>query len=198
MGFKYAVRNWVEYRQLPDLVEQDFHWVGDDSAGSYHENMQTVLAVALNGLIAAQAAGKKYVLFTHGGSTSRPGMTTSRSQVRKLMGSKEATPYIIRRECIHQSTVFVAAIRPLKTDGKKFGTAPSIEQDLLLALARAEQAPPKVRLQSLVAAWARRQMESNPCQSCGAAVNYYVAKLCRNNTAQYGGNIYCLDCQQKM
>src|ERR1035437_9916430 len=53
-------------------------------------------------------------MFLHGWSTSRPGNTTSRSQVRKLMQSKESTPYIVRRDCIQHDTVFVAAIRPLK------------------------------------------------------------------------------------
>ncbi|PUA19500.1 hypothetical protein [Glaciimonas sp. PCH181] len=117
MKFKYGIRNWVEYRELlPDLVEVDFHWSEEKITRLYHENMQEVWDVALDSLITAQAAGKKYIMFTHGGSTSGLGKTTSRSQVRKLMRSKEATPYIIRRECIEQSTVFVAAIRPLKSD----------------------------------------------------------------------------------
>lgn len=117
MKFEYGSRNWVEYRELlPDLVETDFHWSEEKTTGLYHENMQKIWDVALASLITAQAAGKKYVMFTHGGSTSGLGKTTSRSQVRKLMRSKDATPYIIRRECIEQSTVFVAAIRPLKSD----------------------------------------------------------------------------------
>jgi hypothetical protein len=115
MAFKYQVRNWVEYRKLPNLIEQDFHWMQEERTGDYYENMQAVWEVALRTLIEAQQQGKSYVLFTHGWSTSRIGKTTARSQVRKLMRSKEATPYVIRRDCIEHSSVFVAAIRPMKS-----------------------------------------------------------------------------------
>ncbi len=53
-----------------------------------------------------------YVLITHWSSTSCPGKTTARSQVRKLMSSKDSTPYISRSECIQHEAVFVEAIRP--------------------------------------------------------------------------------------
>ena len=114
MTFKYGILNWVEYRKWPDLVERDFHWMNEPNTGLYHENMEAVWNSALQALIDAQKNGKKFVLFTHGGSTSRMGKTTSRSQVRKLMRSPAATPYIVRRDCIEQDTVFVAAIRQLK------------------------------------------------------------------------------------
>lgn len=115
MAFNYEVGDWVKYRDLPNLIERDFHWMHEDRTGLYHENMQAVWDVALRTLKEAQQHGKCYVLFTHGWSTSRIGKTTARSQVRKLMRSKEATPYIIRRDCIEHSSVFVAAIRPLKS-----------------------------------------------------------------------------------
>lgn len=108
--------DWVSFRKLPNVVEVDFHWTGQEPAGNYWENMQAVWDTALKSLIDAQQAGKQYVLFTHGHSTSRIGKTTSRSQVRKLMRGKEATAYIIRSKCIQHGSVFVAAIRPLPAD----------------------------------------------------------------------------------
>ncbi len=105
--------NWVAFRKLPNLMECDFHWAGETPAGSYWQHMESVWNVALGCLREAQIQGKQFVLFTHGGSTSRIGKTTSRSQVRKLMRSKEATPYILRDQCIQHDSVFVAAIRPL-------------------------------------------------------------------------------------
>jgi hypothetical protein len=109
--------NWVEYRNRFDgLVECDFHWSEEGRGGSYYENMDMVWNRALEVLQKAQAEGKEYVLFSHGWSTSRMGTTTSRSQVRKLMRSKDSTPYIIRSKSIQHNSVFVAAIRPLKKD----------------------------------------------------------------------------------
>jgi hypothetical protein len=109
--FKRQSTNWIEFRRLPGLREVDFHWSGDGSSDGYWENMRRARDVALSALMDAQRDGLSFVLFTHGGSTSRIGKTTSRSQVRSLMRSPDATPFIVRRECIQQSTVFVAAIR---------------------------------------------------------------------------------------
>lgn len=77
--------DWTAFRKLPDRVEVDFHWCGEEPDGDYWENMQRVWDVALKSLIDAQRDGKRYVLFCHGHSTSRIGKTTSRSQIRKLM-----------------------------------------------------------------------------------------------------------------
>ena len=66
---------------------------------------------AFEALKDAYQQGLSYVIFTHGHSTSRPGQTTARSQIRKLMRSKSATPYMIRSESIQHESVFVAAIR---------------------------------------------------------------------------------------
>ncbi len=104
--------DWVEFRKLPDLMEVDFHWSEEGAQGHYRENMDAVRKVVLQSLVQAQEQGKQFVLFTHGQSTSHSGKTTSRSQVRGLMRSKEATPYIIRSQSIEHSSVFVAAIRP--------------------------------------------------------------------------------------
>ena len=109
--FKKESGDWKIYKQLPNSVIVDFHYSDADSMGSYHENMEWVYEMTLNAIEQAQKEKKDFVIFTHGCSTSRRGKTTSRSQVRTLMRSKDATPYIIRKECIQHYSVFVAAIR---------------------------------------------------------------------------------------
>jgi len=112
--FKREYKNWTDYRKLPDLMEMDFHWSKEISSGNYYENMELVYRTTLKCLKMAQDNNKQYLLLTHGWSTSRPGNTTARSQIRTLMRSKEATPFIIRKDCIQHDSVFLAAIRPKK------------------------------------------------------------------------------------
>jgi hypothetical protein len=115
MGYnlKKGTGNWTQFRNLPNVIEVDFH---DAEYGRrtipYESAMYNVWCRALTALKEAYQAGRNYVLFTHGSSTSRLGKTTARSQVRQLMRSPEATPYIRRSACIQHDTVFVAAIRP--------------------------------------------------------------------------------------
>lgn len=113
MTFKSDYRDWVEFRKFPDLLEFDMHWSEEISDRSYHENVEQVPYFVQRCLENAQKQGKKYVMFTHGHSTSRIGKTTTRSQVRKFMRSKVATPLIVREESIQHYSVFVAAVRPL-------------------------------------------------------------------------------------
>jgi hypothetical protein len=111
--FKHEEGDWTSYRQLPNLTEFDFHFgSGRGSDESYWERMVNVSAMALQALIDAQASGEDWVLFRRGWSTSRIAATTSRSVVRNLMRSPEATSYIIRSECIPRESVFVARVRP--------------------------------------------------------------------------------------
>ena len=111
MSFKKEYRNWTEYRSLPNLREVDFHW-SDEGPHNYWESMEQVKSVALSVIKSAYESGEvKYVLFTHGWSTSQRGRTTARSQVRSVMRSKDATPFIDRKLCIQHNSVFVAAIR---------------------------------------------------------------------------------------
>src|SRR5262245_29336339 len=109
--FQDGEGDWTKYRQLPGVVEVDFHY------GDYGEQRMPLLEAmggvefrTLEALKDAYERGVKWVLFTHGASTSRPFKMTARSVVRGVMRSKAATPYIIRRECIQHRTVFVAAI----------------------------------------------------------------------------------------
>ena len=36
------------------------------------------------------------------------------------------------------------------------------------------------------------------CHACGRAVTYNVAQFCWFNKLNFGGNIYCMDCQKKV
>jgi hypothetical protein len=71
--------------------------------------MKRIREEVLETLKEAQETGEKWVMFIHGWSGSR--QTTSRSQIRGLMRSAGATPYIVRSECIQHDSVFIAAIR---------------------------------------------------------------------------------------
>jgi hypothetical protein len=113
--FKKYQGNWTDLRERlkPAPCEVDYHADSNEPDGlAYHERMDRAYHEALESLKEAQADGVPWVMFRHGSSTSRRGAITYRSQIRKLMRSKETTPYIIRRECIQHSSVFVAAIRP--------------------------------------------------------------------------------------
>jgi hypothetical protein len=74
--------------------------------------MASIREEALKALKNAYTSGVTWVLFRHGSSTSmgwkRP---TARSEVRGLMRSKDATPYIIRAQCIQHPSVFLARIK---------------------------------------------------------------------------------------
>jgi len=112
MNWRNESGDWTGFRKLPGVVEVDFHRSGEEYDGNYSDMMAGLADEVLGALRDAQQAGVKYVLFTHGWSTSVGWKrTTARSVVRGLMRSPEATPYIIRRECIQHDSVFVAAIR---------------------------------------------------------------------------------------
>lgn len=111
--FKKGSGDWVQYRKLPKSTEVDFHHSDYGPRNiPYGEAMNNVWEQAFEALTRAYQQGLRYVIFTHGASTSRPGKTTARSQIRNLMRSRAATPYIRRSECIQHKIVFVAAIRP--------------------------------------------------------------------------------------
>lgn len=111
--FKQEHGNWLEYRKLSGLVELDFHRADQESDAPYWIKMDNVLGEVLDHLQIAQNQGAKWLLITHGWRSSLGWKkTTARSQVRKLMRSKEATPYIVRGECIQHQSVFLAAIKP--------------------------------------------------------------------------------------
>ena len=110
--FQTGDGDWTRYRKLGDVVEVDFHYSEHGPREiDYSDAMESVYDTALEALQSSYASGRQYVLFTHGYSTSRPGHTSARSQVRKLMRGKEATPYVRKSHSIQHYSVFVAAMR---------------------------------------------------------------------------------------
>ncbi len=116
-NFIKGVGDWTQYRSLQPGLEIDFHLESRRDT-SYEEAMINIAERALKSLKTAQENGLLYLMFTHGHSTSRQGKITARSQIRKLMNSSLATPYIIRAECIQHNSVFVARIKKLCEIGK--------------------------------------------------------------------------------
>ncbi|WP_139052935.1 hypothetical protein [Thiocapsa marina] len=109
--------SWSAYQSLPGVVVVDFHhdYREPRELGPpipYYEKMANVSERTIDALQKAiNNPSTRYVLFTHGSSTSRLGKTTARSQVRKIMRSKTATPFICRKQCIQHETVFLASIK---------------------------------------------------------------------------------------
>lgn len=110
---KYASGNWTRFRNLPGLVEVDFHWAEEGTREApYWEAMGDVEATAMEALKRYHAdRAVSYVMFRHGSSTSGPFRRTARSVIRGLMRSPESTPYIVKARSIQHYSVFVAVLR---------------------------------------------------------------------------------------
>ena len=112
--FKRESGDWKIFRarfSLDPTDEIDLHFGRRDPHRRYDEVMAEAREIVERSLKAAQEKGRPYVMFTHGWSTSRPGVTTARSIVRGFMRSADATPFIDRKGCIQHELVFVAKIR---------------------------------------------------------------------------------------
>jgi hypothetical protein len=112
--FQKSSGDWTQYRSMLSLAqcdEVDLHFGKRDRSTSYEDAMAEITAIVERSLCEARRQGRSYVMFVHGNSTSRPGKTTARSQVRNFMRSKAATPLIERKYCIEHVTVFVAKVR---------------------------------------------------------------------------------------
>ncbi len=109
--------NWTEYRKLPGVMrEVDFHPGSTDLPPDfgdldYYEKIAVWENLTLSALKEAHRDGIEWVMFRHGQSTSRMGATTARSSVRKVIRGRDATPFILRSQCIKNHSVFVARIR---------------------------------------------------------------------------------------
>lgn len=80
--------DWTQLRNLPNVKEVDFHWSQSGKRDiPYWEAMEQVYQAALEALKEAQQQGNDYLILNHGRSTSHPGKTTARAQVRRLMRS---------------------------------------------------------------------------------------------------------------
>jgi hypothetical protein len=113
--FRVGIGPWRQYRTQFSLCksdEIDLHFgKRDPSSMSFEEAMVGVTDLVVTGLKEAQRKRRPYVMFIHGSSTSRRGKTSSRSQVRNFMRSKDATPLIERGGCIEHDTVFIAKLK---------------------------------------------------------------------------------------
>ena len=109
--FQYFNGPWADPRKFEPRREVDFHLDGQEREISYWDAMANIEVTVREALVNAQRDSIQYVLFTHGWSTSRLGKTTARSVVRGFMRSPEATPLIIRKECIQHESVFLAYVR---------------------------------------------------------------------------------------
>jgi hypothetical protein len=106
--------DWVEFRQRFRLLpedEIDLHFGRRDYHFLFEDAMATVEDIVVDALREAFERHRPYIMFVHGWSTSRPGQTTARSVVRRVMQSKRGTPFIDRTGCIRHKTVFVAKLR---------------------------------------------------------------------------------------
>jgi hypothetical protein len=121
MPIKQRTGDWKELRAEFGLTredEVDLHLGRRDPHTPYDNVMADVETLVERILIEAQKTGRPYVMFIHGGATSRPGKTTARSVVRQFMRSKAATSLIERSSCIQHRTVFLAKIRLPKQSSK--------------------------------------------------------------------------------
>jgi hypothetical protein len=112
--FQNGSGDWTQFRSMLNLAprdEIDLHFGKRDRSTSYEDAMAEITAIVERGICEARKQGRSYVMFVHGNSTSRPGQTTARSQVRQFMRSKAATPLIERKHCIEHQTVFIAKVR---------------------------------------------------------------------------------------
>jgi len=82
------------------------------SGPNYHDTLSRAHQIALDGLKQAQKEGYDYLLLVHGHGS--PGQTTPASIVRKLIRSKESTPYVIKLRSKKYDDVLLAAIRRKK------------------------------------------------------------------------------------
>lgn len=115
--------NWTRYRG-PDVKEIDLHFGKRDRfSKSYDEVMADITDLVEDELRKAQREGWRFVMFIHGWSTSRPGRTTARSEVRGFMRSKEATPLIERSRCVQHETMFLAKVRPFGSIDRSANTS---------------------------------------------------------------------------
>ena len=112
--FQHFQGPWSDLRKFEPSREVDFHFDGEKRTVDYWEAMGNIQDIVQKALVDAQRGSIPYVLFTHGCSTSRLGQTTARSVVRGFMRSPEATPLIIRKECIQHESAFLARVRHWK------------------------------------------------------------------------------------
>lgn len=99
------------FDQRPDILHVDFHRAGTSPGVSFEDKMRRTYREARAALRTARSRGYAYIAFTHGGRELPRGRRSTRSVVRGLIRSPEATPYVERSRCILTPAVTVAALR---------------------------------------------------------------------------------------
>jgi len=82
------------------------------AAQSRWETMNTLWETSLKELKKAQEDGLNFLVIKHGKSPNKRGQVSIGSQIRTLIRSHAAGPYIFRSKCIQYESAFVVAIRP--------------------------------------------------------------------------------------
>lgn len=82
------------------------------AAQSRWETMNRLWDTAFQALKDAHEDGLKFLVIKHGKSPNKRGQVSIGSQVRTLVRSHAAGPYILRSKCIQYESAFVVAIRP--------------------------------------------------------------------------------------
>jgi hypothetical protein len=90
----------------------DFHYGRRPPELPYMEAMANVYTEALAAIRLAYEEGAPFLLIVHGYSTSRAFHVTARSMVRRLMRSKEVTPYVDRRRSVREQGRLLVALKP--------------------------------------------------------------------------------------
>jgi len=108
MQFKQDQGSWKKYRLVPGLVECDVRNEGLEDAELFETS------VCLWGeLCEAQEAGKRFVMFRHGGEVDCSALTSMRALVRAEMRADIFAELLVPSECVELEEAFVAAVRPL-------------------------------------------------------------------------------------
>jgi hypothetical protein len=115
---KHAGGPWIELDK-PGAQRLDLHFGKGDGSKPYQERMSDVLRLVFDTLKQAQSDGVEWILITHGSSTSGAFKTSARSVVRGLMRSPEATPFIVRKDCVQHETAFLVRVNPRKEVGRQ-------------------------------------------------------------------------------
>jgi len=78
--------------------------------------MTRLREVSLEELRRAQEDNLNFLIIRHGKAPNKRGQVSIGSQIRTLIRSHAAGPYIFRSKCMQYESAFVVAIRPKKSN----------------------------------------------------------------------------------
>jgi len=82
------------------------------AAQSRWETLNELWDTSLQELKKAQEDGLNFLIIKHGKAPNKRGQVSVGSQIRTLIRSHAAGPYIFRSKCMQYESAFVVAIRP--------------------------------------------------------------------------------------